>query len=84
MRFLIQKLMNWRYSGFSVYAGNRIGRDDKADNECAFDEGCRHPHRARPSIKAYGFATVRKHGFGIDVVRNQDDPKHYFGIVLLE
>jgi len=53
VRFLIQKLMNWRYSGFSVYAGNRIGRDDKADNECA-------------------------------VVRNQDDPQHYFGIVLLE
>ena len=27
---LIQKLMNWRHSGFSVYAGNRIARDDKA------------------------------------------------------
>jgi hypothetical protein len=26
---LIQKLMNWRHSGFSVYAGNRIARDDK-------------------------------------------------------
>jgi mannitol/fructose-specific phosphotransferase system IIA component len=23
---LIQKLMNWRHSGFSVYAGNRIAR----------------------------------------------------------
>jgi hypothetical protein len=27
---------------------------------------------------------VRKHGFGIDVVRNQDDPQHYFSIVLLK
>jgi len=27
---LIQKLMNWRHSGFSVYVGNRIARDDKA------------------------------------------------------
>ena len=25
---LIEKLMNWRHSGFSVHAGNRIGRDD--------------------------------------------------------
>ena len=30
---LIQKLMNWRYSGFSVYAGNRIARDDKVGQE---------------------------------------------------
>jgi hypothetical protein len=30
---LIQKLMNWRHSGFSVYAGNRIARDDKAGQE---------------------------------------------------
>jgi hypothetical protein len=30
---LIQKLMNWRHSGFSVYAGNRIARDDKDGQE---------------------------------------------------
>ncbi|MCK4603143.1 MAG: hypothetical protein KAU41_00415 [Deltaproteobacteria bacterium] len=30
---LIQKLMNWHHSGFSVYAGNRIARDDKAGQE---------------------------------------------------
>jgi len=29
----IGKLMNWRHSGFSVYAGNRITRDDKAAQE---------------------------------------------------
>ena len=29
----IQKLMNWRHSGFSVYAGNRIARDDKVGQE---------------------------------------------------
>ncbi len=28
-----QKLMNWRHSGFSVYAGNRIARDDNAGQE---------------------------------------------------
>ena len=26
---LIEKLMNWRHSGFSVHAGNRIARDDR-------------------------------------------------------
>jgi hypothetical protein len=30
------------------------------------------------------FATVRKHGFTIDVVRTPSDPQHYFGLVLVE
>ncbi len=29
----IQKLMNWHHGGFSVYAGNRITRDDKVGQE---------------------------------------------------
>ncbi len=28
-RELIEKLMNWRHSGFRVHAGNRIARDDR-------------------------------------------------------
>lgn len=54
---------------------------------CAFEKGCRHPDQARPSMEACGidvFATVRKHGFTIEVVRSQDDPQHYFGLVLIE
>ena len=54
---------------------------------CAFEEGCRHSDRARPSMEACGiddFATVRKHGFTIDVVRTRRDPQHYFGLVLVE
>ena len=43
---LIQKLMNRRHSGFGVYAGNRVARDDKVGQEAldhyimrnAFDE----------------------------------------------
>ena len=31
--YLIGRLMNWCHSGFSVYAGNRIARDDKAGQE---------------------------------------------------
>jgi len=55
--------------------------------QCAFDEGCRHPDEARPSMEACGidvFATVRKHGFTINVVRNDSDPQHHFGLVLVD
>ena len=55
--------------------------------ECALDDGCRHPETARPSMEAVGidvYATVRKHGFTINVVRTHDDEQHYFGLVLVE
>ncbi len=54
---------------------------------CAFEEGCRHSEQARPSMEACGidvFATVRANGFTIDVVREEDDEQHYFGVVLLD
>ena len=55
--------------------------------DCAFEEGCRHPYEARPSMEACGidvFATVRNHGLAIDVVRSREDPARYFGVVLVE
>ncbi len=55
--------------------------------DCDFDEGCRHPRKARPSMEACGidvFRTVRANGFEIEVVRDRDDPQHYFGVVLVE
>jgi predicted metal-binding protein len=54
---------------------------------CSFENGCRHPDNARPSMEACGidvFATARKHGFTINVVRTYQDPQHYFGLVLVE
>jgi predicted metal-binding protein len=54
---------------------------------CAFEEGCRHPDQARPAMEASGidvFATVRRHGFAIDVVHSEADPQHYFGLVLVD
>ena len=54
---------------------------------CAFHEGCRHPEEARPSLEACGidvFATVRKHGFPIEVVKTYKDPQHYYGLILIE
>ncbi len=54
---------------------------------CAFEEGCRHPEIARPSLESCGidvFATARRHGFTINVVRDYDDVQHYFGLVLID
>jgi len=30
------------------------------------------------------YATVRRHGFAIEVVRDHEDPQHYFGMVLVD
>jgi hypothetical protein len=30
------------------------------------------------------FATARKHGLEVNVVRSRTDPQHYFGLVLVE
>lgn len=54
---------------------------------CSFEDGCRHPEDARPSMEACGidvFATVRKHGFTINVLKSYKAPQHYFGLVLIE
>lgn len=72
--------------GYYKALGLGAGPCDLCDR-CAFDKGCRHADEARPAMEACGinvFATVRKHGFKIDVVRDADDPQHYFGLVLVE
>ncbi len=54
---------------------------------CALDEGCRHAEQARPAMEAVGidvFATVRKHGWELEVVRDGADPQHYYGLVLVD
>ena len=56
-------------------------------DSCSFDQGCRHPDEARAAMEACGidvFATVRKHGFTIQVVKTYNNPQHYFGLVLIE
>jgi predicted metal-binding protein len=55
--------------------------------ECDFENGCRHNDRARPAMEASGidvFATVRAHGFTIDVVTDYDQEGHFFCMVLIE
>jgi predicted metal-binding protein len=70
------------YKAFGLGAGPCVLCD-----ECAFEEGCRHPDKARPAMEACGidvFATARRHGFKIDVARSRRDEQHYFGMVLVE
>jgi predicted metal-binding protein len=55
--------------------------------ECAFEQGCQKPEMARPALEACGidvFATARNHGFAINVVRDENDVQHYFGLVLID
>ena len=71
------------YKAFGLGAGScRLCKED-----CSFDRGCRHPEQARPAMEGCGidvYATARRNGFTIEVVRDEDDEAHYFGVVLLD
>jgi len=74
-------------AGYYKAFGLGAGPCQLCKQECAFHEGCRHPEQARPSMEACGidvFATVRRNGFAIEVVRDEGDEQHYFGVVLLD
>jgi predicted metal-binding protein len=54
---------------------------------CAFEQGCKHPELARPAMEGCGidvFATARANGFAIEVVHDDSDTQHYFGMVLID
>jgi len=56
-------------------------------SECSFEEGCRYPDEARPSMEACGidvYETARRHGFTLNVVKDYSDPQHSFGLVLIK
>ncbi len=54
--------------------------------ECSFTE-CKFPHLARPSMEACGidvYATAKKNGFPINVLKTKDDAQNYYGLLLIE
>ncbi len=56
-------------------------------DECAFDEGCRHPDQARPAMEGCGidvFRTVRTAELPIQVVTSPDSPQNYYGLLLVD
>lgn len=55
--------------------------------ECNTSGTCRNAERARPSMEACGidvFATARKHGLPIEVVRAHNQERNIYGLVLVE
>jgi predicted metal-binding protein len=80
-------LENWLFlQGFYKAFGMGAGPCNLC-KECAFEEGCRQPESARPALESCGidvFATARRHGFTINVVCDESDPQHYFGLVLVD
>lgn len=58
----------------------------KLCQECSLD-GCEFPQHARPSMEACGidvYATVRQNGFGVDVLKSEDDQGNCYGLLLIE
>ncbi len=54
---------------------------------CDPQKPCRNPYRARPAMEASGidvFATARKAGLPIEVVRDRDCEGNYYSLVLIE
>ncbi|KUK14394.1 MAG: Uncharacterized protein XD52_0333 [bacterium 42_11] len=55
--------------------------------ECALKYPCNHPELARPSMEACGidvYATVRKFGLPIEVVKDETCMANYYGLLLIE
>lgn len=56
-------------------------------NPCPLEYPCLHPEYARPSMEACGidvYATVRQHGFPIEVVRSRSCQPNYYALILIE
>jgi len=73
--------LNGGYDAFGMAAG-------PCDfcEECDVTKPCKFPHLARPSMEACGidvFATVRKAGVKLEVVRSYDMPCTYCGLILV-
>ncbi|MEF8873356.1 MAG: DUF2284 domain-containing protein [Candidatus Thermoplasmatota archaeon] len=55
--------------------------------ECKIEEGCVHPHEARPAMEACGidvYRTAREAGFSIEVVEDRSCTQNYYGLLLLK
>jgi len=54
---------------------------------CDLKKSCRFPDDARPAMEACGidvYQTCRNNGFKLEVVRTEQDPCTYVGLILIE
>jgi len=70
------------YKAFGLAAGPcRLCRT------CDITRQCEHPYTARPSMEACGidvYQTARNCGFELEVVKTEDSPYSYIGLILIE
>ena len=73
--------LDGRYKSFS-FKGGSCGLCEKCNLKA-----CVHPAEARPSMEGAGidvYETVRRNGFGINVLKNKESQGSYFGLILIE
>jgi len=76
-----QAFLKGYYSAFGLACGPCPYCD-----ECNLEE-CVHPDLARPSMEACGidvYATVRRDGFDLEVVKSRDEKPTYFALLLVK
>jgi len=75
-----EAFLSGHYAAFAMAAGPCSFCD-----ECNLKQ-CVHPRKARPSMESCGidvYATVRRAGMPIQVVRTRRDTPHYYGLLLV-
>ena len=54
---------------------------------CDIKKPCKYPYQARPAMEACGidvYKTARNNGFTLEVVKTEDEPCSYMGLILIE
>jgi len=75
-----EAFLSGHYAAFGIAAG-----PCELCTECNLED-CAHPQKARPSMESCGidvYATVRRAGMRINVVRKRSDIPRYFGLLLV-
>ena len=73
--------LDGKYKSFS-YKGGSCGLCEKCNLKT-----CIHPTQARPSMEGAGidvYETVRRNGFSINVLKNNESQGSFFGLILIE
>ena len=76
-----EAFLSGHYAAFGIAAG-----PCELCRECNL-EHCAHPTEARPSMESCGidvYATARRAGMGLNVVRTRKDIPRYFGLLLVK
>jgi predicted metal-binding protein len=82
VRLEIEIFLNGYYKAWSMGSG-----PCRLCKECDLTNSCQHGYEARPSMEACGidvFKTARDNGFPIQVVKNHEDARNIFGLILIE